>query len=360
MTGQLCYLKSPGELEFREYEVLAPPHGGILTRVVRANVCGSELHIWKGRHPTLKSCVMGHEMLGRVERLGTGVSTDFAGAPLHPGDRVVSTYFRGCRKCRACRRGAFNVCETGLSQWLKPPDEAPHFHGTWGTFYAIDPDQYVFRVPDSVPDPVASVANCALAQVYYGIEEAGLGAGETLAVQGAGGLGLCAIAVAKERGARVIVIDGVASRIEAARAFGADEIVDIRELPEASSRVRRVLDLTEGWGADVAIEVAGVPAAIQEGVEMVRPVGRYVTIGNIWPGLVTPFDPGVLTRRMVRIIPLMRYLPWKLYDALRFLERTIDRFPWGLLVDRDFAFAEAAEALRLSDERLLNRGSLVM
>jgi threonine dehydrogenase-like Zn-dependent dehydrogenase len=299
-------------------------------------------------------------MLGRVERLGAGVRTDFAGRPLHEGDRVVCTYFRGCRKCRACRRGAFNVCEFGLSQWVKPPDESPHFHGTWGTYYNIDPDQYVFRVPESIPDTVASVANCALAQVYYGIEVAGLLPGETLAVQGAGGLGLCAIAVAKERGARVICIDGVASRIDAARRFGADDIVDLRELQEAEARVRRVLDLTDGYGADAALEVTGVPSAIQEGVAMTRPTGRYVTIGNIWPGLMTPFDPGTLNRRMVTIYPLMRYLPWKLFDALQFLERTIDRFPWELLIDRDFPFERASEALELSERRLLNRGSLVM
>src|ERR1700760_1064052 len=118
-TGKLCFLKSPGEIEFHEYDVPEAPHGGVLARVVRANVCGSELHIWKGLHPTLKSCVMGHEMLGRVERLGAGVTTDFAGAPLREGDRVVCTYFRGCRKCRACRLGAFNVCENGLAHWLK-------------------------------------------------------------------------------------------------------------------------------------------------------------------------------------------------------------------------------------------------
>lgn len=358
--GRLVYLAAPQQIEFQEYDLPEPEPGGILARVIRANVCGSELHIWKGLHPTVKRCVMGHEMVGRVEALGAGVETDYAGEPLAPGTRIVAAYFLTCRKCRACRRGQFNLCENAYRFWMRSPREAPHFHGTFATHYCIHPDQYVYRVPDNVPDAVASFANCALSQVYYGLDLAGLALGETLVIQGAGGLGLAAIAVAKERGARVIAIDGVGYRLEAAEAFGADEIVDLREYPTPADRAAEVLRLTDDWGADVGIELTGVPAAFSEGISLVRPGGRYVSIGNISPGQLTPFDPGALNRRQVQIIPVIRYQPWYLRKVLQLLAATIDRYPWQMLVDTDFAFEDAGLALEQSERREVRRASIVM
>ena len=358
--GQLVYLSAPERIEYREYDLPEPEPGGLLARVIRANVCGSELHIWRGYHPTVKQCVMGHEMVGRVAALGAGVETDYAGEPLAVGDRIVACYFLTCRKCRACRRGQFNLCERAYQFWMQHPDVAPHFHGTFGTHYCIHPDQYVYRVPDAVPDAIASFANCALSQVYYGIDLANPGPDETIVVQGAGGLGLSAIAVAKERGVRVIAIDGVGYRLEAALAFGADDIVDMREYATPEARVAEVLRLTDGWGADVGLELTGVPAAFAEGIGMIRPGGRYVTIGNVSPGHLTPFDPGLLNRTMIQIIPVIRYQPWYLRKALQLLAATLGRYPWQELVDTDFAFDDVNNALLRSDRREVRRASIVM
>jgi threonine dehydrogenase-like Zn-dependent dehydrogenase len=358
--GQLVYLASPQQIEYREYDLPEPEPGGILVQIIRANVCGSELHIWRGHHPTVKQCVMGHEMVGRVYRLGEGVETDYAGEPLAVGDRIVACYFLTCRKCRACRRGQFNLCEHVYDFWMQHPDAAPHFHGTFGTHYCIHPNQYVYRVPDEVDSAVASFANCALAQVYYGLDLANLGTGETVVIQGAGGLGLSAVAVAKERGARVIAIDGVSYRLDAAKAFGADAIIDFREYETVQDRIGRVAELTEGWGADVGMELTGVPAAFSEGVSLVRPGGRYVSIGNVSPGYTTQFDPGLLNRRQVQIIPAIRYQPWYLHKVLRLLADTRDRYPWASLVDTDFAFTDVQNALLQSDNRSVRRASIVM
>jgi D-arabinose 1-dehydrogenase-like Zn-dependent alcohol dehydrogenase len=198
--GRLIYLSAPQQIEYLDFDLPEPEPGSILARVARANVCGSELHIWKGLHPTVKQCVMGHEMVGRVAALGAGVETDFASQPLRVGDRIAAVYYLTCHKCRACRLAQFNLCENAYRYWMQGPQSPPHFHGTFGTHYYIHPEQYVYRVPDEVSDQVASFANCALAQVYYGLDRAELRAGETLVIQGAGGLGLAAIAVAKERG----------------------------------------------------------------------------------------------------------------------------------------------------------------
>ena len=124
-------------------------------------------------------------------------------------------------------------------------------------------------------------------------------------------------------------------------------------------RAGRVAELTEGWGADVGMELTGVPAAFSEGIGLVRPGGRYVSIGNVSPGHLTEFDPGSLNRRQVQIIPAIRYQPWYLHKALRLLADTRDRYPWASLVDTDFAFTDVQNALLQSDNRSVRRASIV-
>src|SRR5207249_1589978 len=125
----------------------------------------------------------------------------------------------------------------------------------------------------SRPTPAAGV-NCAFTQVYAGLDLAGLRAGQTVVIQGAGGLGVYACAVAREMGAgSVIVIDGVDERLALARQFGADEIVDLREHRTPEARVKRVTALTDGWGGDVVMELVGNPSVVDEGLRMTAPEG---------------------------------------------------------------------------------------
>src|SRR5260370_15502728 len=165
--------------------------------------------------------VLGHEMMGRVLAVGPGVESDYAGAALRPGDRVVCPYFITCRRCPACQAGLFNLCTNCYRHWSLPADAPPHFHGAFRTHYYVHPDQYLYKVPDGVPDAAAASANCALSELLYGLDQAGVAAGEQGVVHGAGGLGLCALAVAKARAARTIVIDGVARRLGLAPPVGA-------------------------------------------------------------------------------------------------------------------------------------------
>ena len=252
------------------------------------------------------------------------------------------------------------MCENAYKFWTKNPAEAPHFHGTFGTHYYIHPDQYFYKVPDNVPDVSAASANCALSQVYFGIEEADLQYGQSIVIQGAGGLGLNAAAVAKEKGAKVIIIDAVKSRLEQAKKFGADYIVDMTVYDTVEKRRAFINELTGGYGADVGIELAGVPAAFSEGIELIRPGGKYVTIGNVSPGLYTNFDPGLLTRKSIRIIPVVRYNPWYLRKALEFLSDTVKKYPFHELLDAEFPIDKIQEALDLSAERKVTRASIVV
>jgi threonine dehydrogenase-like Zn-dependent dehydrogenase len=358
-SGSVASLESPRNVEIQSYDLPSPEPGAVLTEVVRANICGSELHIWSGNHPLIKDGVLGHEALCRVAELGSGVETDYNGTPIEEGDLVVPAYFITCGKCQYCGQGELGHCDNAYRGWSKPPDEWPHYNGTFATHYYIHPDQYFYGVPEGIEEGAAASANCALSQVLFGIDEVGIENNDTVIVQGVGGLGINAIAVARERGAEVIAIDGVDSRLKLAGEFGADHRIDFREHDTVDDRVDRVHELTDGLGGDVAIEVTGVPDAFSEGIELLRKGGRYLEMGNIVPGETTDFDPGKLTRKSINIVSTMRYDPWYLQEALEFLERHGDEYPFGRLLDSEFPLEDVDHALEESNERTVTRASLV-
>jgi threonine dehydrogenase-like Zn-dependent dehydrogenase len=359
-TGHLVYLNGPRDLEFREYEVPNPNPHAVVTEVVRSNVCGSELHVWKGDHP-LQDCVLGHEALCRISDLGEKVETDSAGTPVEEGDLVAPVYFQTCQSCDFCRRGEFYACDNDYEHTGKSPEIWPHFHAPWGTHYYIYPDNHFYKIPEELEANlnVAAAANCALSQVLFGIEEVGIKYNDTVVVQGAGGLGLNATVVANEYGAETIVIDGVDKRLDQAEAFGADHVIDFRELETVAARKERVDEITDGAGADVGIEVAGVPEAFVEGIELLRKGGRYLEMGNVRPGHEVDFDPGKLTRKSIDITTAVEYDPWVLYDALQFLAETVDDYPYERLIDAEYPLEDIDAALEASERRDLTRATLI-
>lgn len=359
-TGKVAVMVEPLQLNYQEYQIPTPNPGALIVKVTRTNVCGSELHIWRGHHPSIKRGVLGHEMIGTIHELGEGVTTDYAGNHVQVGDRVVSTYFLTCKKCSPCQEGIFHLCDNAYAFWTKQPEIEPHFHGTFATHYYIHENQYFYKVPDNVPDIAAASANCALSQVYFGIEEAELQHNQTLVIQGAGGLGLYAAAIAKEKGAKVIVIDSVKSRLEMAKKFGADDVIDMNEYPTTEVRERAIKELTNGKGADIGMELAGVPAAFSEGIHLIRPGGKYVTIGNVSVGQFVEFDPGLLTRKSIRIIPIVRYNPWYLRKSLEFLSSTIDKYSYEQLLDAEFTLDQIQLALDKSAAREVTRASIIV
>jgi threonine dehydrogenase-like Zn-dependent dehydrogenase len=359
MKGKIAVMKQPGQIEFQEYDIPAPKPGSIITKVLCSNVCGSELHIWCGHHPK-KSGGLGHETVGLVHQIGEGVLTDNAGAAIKVGDRIAATYFIACQRCPSCMSGKLNLCENAYSFWAKQPEEAPHFHTTFSTHYYIHPGQFFYKVPDNVPDKLAAGANCALSQVYYGIDLSEITTQDTLVVQGAGGLGIYAIALAKHKGVTVVVIDADKHRLELAKEFGADHIIDMRAHQTKDDRIQAVKALTNGRGADVCLEVAGVPEAFAEGLELVRSGGKFVTMGNVTPGKTIAIDPGYITRSQITIIPVMRYQPVYLYKALKFLSENIEKLPFHKILDTEYSLEEVELALSDSMSRKVTRASIVM
>lgn len=126
MKGRLVALVGPDQVEIHEYDLPELPPGAVLLKVRRANVCGSDLHIWHFLSVAMRDVAMGHEFVAEIAELGPGVTTDSAGQPVAVGDRVAAVYYHTCLKCPACGRGDFAMCHNSGRNMSLPPTTPPH------------------------------------------------------------------------------------------------------------------------------------------------------------------------------------------------------------------------------------------
>jgi putative phosphonate catabolism associated alcohol dehydrogenase len=364
-TGRIARFDEPGkpfDIETVTLPEVGP--GEILIKVTRANICGSDVHAWHGTFATRGlggqlPTVLGHEMVGAVEELGAGVTADSNGKPLELGTRVVFPYFFCCHTCRNCLAGRRNACLNLKMAMLGRADEPPYFVGGYADYFVLPAGAVVYTVPDAVSDDIAAGANCALSQVMYGLERVDQQLGEYVVVQGAGALGLYAVAVAKARGAaKVIAIDGVPERLELATAFGADAVIDITATTD-KDRAKIVRSLTDGQGADVVVEVVGHPSAIDEGLKLLGQFGRYVEIGNINIGRTFEFDPSRFVFANKTMVGVSLYDPSVLSRALAFLEEYQHRLPFDRLAAARYSLDDINEAFAAAEDKRDVRASIV-
>ena len=348
MKGRVVVVREYGKpFEIQEYEVPEPEDGAVVLRMTQAGICGSDLHTWRADQsqeylpipPTGR--VMGHEGTGQVEVLGKGVTTDTLGTPIEEGDRIVYSAVFPCYRCHLCLRGDTNWC---VNRAYPVNGVYPYFTGTYADFLYLPPRHPFFRVPDELPDEILGPVNCAMGTVTTGLQRAQLSDGQYVVIQGAGGLGVHAIAMAKDMGAdRVIVLDRLENRLQLAEEFGADHTINIEEFNTPETRVRRVWELTEGRGADVVVELVGRAELLAEGIDMLSNGGTFIEIGDIVRGREVSIDPSKLLSGK-NILGSRMYRPSLLPTLLSFLVRNQDKLPFDKLVSHKFPLAEVNEA----------------
>ena len=351
--GKVAVFFGPGKpFQIRELPLPEVEPDAVLIRVALANVCGSDLHFWRGDAPLRlpdDGWIYGHEMTGRVAKLGARVKTDSLGRPLREGDRVAYAYFYPCGRCHACLGGEPAACLFKVGRPLGP-SEFPHFHGAFAEYYYLRPGGAIFTVPDALSDDLVAPVNCALSQVIFGLHKGGLRFGDTIVIQGAGGLGVQAAAVAKDMGASVvIVVDQIAGRLELAKAFGADHTLNVKEVADRKERVSLVRKWTGGAGADLACDFVGFPQVIPEGIEMLRQGGTYVEIGTISRGVKVELEPAALVWGAKKIVGVIMYDPWVIPRALDFLARNRARWPFDRLISHKYPLEKIDQAFAESE-----------
>jgi threonine dehydrogenase-like Zn-dependent dehydrogenase len=356
MRGKAAVYTKPYTFEMTELPVPEVERGGVLVKVTSAGICGSDLHYWRGDiAPSFWAggakggVVLGHETTGVVAAMGKDVARDSVGKPLKEGDRVAYAYFFPCLRCYNCLRGELNTCPN-RTRFRRTVEAYPYCSGGFAEYFYLPPGHFVFKVPDELPDELATPANCAVTQVIFGLRRAGVSMGDHVVVQGAGGLGINAVAAAKEMGAeKVIAIDGQPNRLRLAEQCGADAVIDIREFNTVETRAARVRELTQGRGADVVLELVGFPDAFVEGFRLIRPGGTIVEVGCMWPNSTTQMDISKFVWSNARVIGIAHYDPYTLPVALDFLVRTKDKYPLGKIMSHSFPLEKIGEAFQQSE-----------
>lgn len=332
--------------EYRLPDSLEP--GEMLVRVELAGVCGTDVHLHKGELNIALPVILGHETVGRIAALGCDDTCDWLGKPLHVGDRVSWTVGRTCGRCRYCRvyrlpsrclhRKAYGV--------TTPCDTPPHLLGGYAQYHFLHRDTAVFRLADDLPSEAVVGAGCALVTAVHGFEKLAMRWGESVVIQGAGPVGLAALALARESGGRpIIVIGGPTDRLERCRRFGADLTIDIGAVADVAERRKIVLRETEGLGADVVIECVGLPQAVVEGWELCRDGARYLVLGHYGDAGSTPLNPHLITRKELTILGAWGSEPQHWTAALELLRTRQDRYPFAELITHRFDLSRTNEAL---------------
>jgi threonine dehydrogenase-like Zn-dependent dehydrogenase len=344
-----------GPIEPAEYPLTTPAPGTVALKLRMAGICGSDLHIFTGELPLFYPFAIGHEMVGEIAELGDGVTTDATGQPLAVSDRVVTPYVWMCGQCHACSRGRSYECQNLMAGEYRMHDDAPHFIAAHGDYYYTNRRQPLYRVPEELSDEEVAPLNCALAQVLFALRDVRLG--DTVVIQGAGGLGINAAAVARTAGAaEVIVIDMLSGRLDVASDFGATRCIDAsgESAEQISEQIRA---RTDGIGADWVLEVVGVPGVISDGVGFLNNGGTLLEVGNVGIGRTFELDPSALVYGNKSVRGVMMYDSVTLAIGLKFLQCT--NFPFGRFMPKPFHLAEVNAAFESASSGTVPRGALV-
>jgi threonine dehydrogenase-like Zn-dependent dehydrogenase len=310
-------------LEIMDYpDPTALAAGEVLVRVEMAGICGTDAHLWLGQLPIPLPVILGHESAGVVELLGTPGMPDWRGAPLSIGDRVTWASSLNCGECYYCRlKGQPTRCLSRKAYGISyDASLEPHLRGGYAQKILLRAGSSVFKLPEGLSYEAVVGAGCALTTAIHGLERAPVAWGDTVVIQGAGPVGLAALAVARESGAeKLVVVGGPEHRLEIARAFGAHATVSLAEFPDAGARRDAVLRETGPHGADVVIECVGHPEAVNEGLAFCRDGAQFLVLGQYANAGEILFNPHTVTRKQLRMVGSWGFEPRHVDRALRML-----------------------------------------
>jgi len=329
--------QGPGQIRVESVaDPLISEPGDALVRVTMSAICGSDLHLYRGRMTGVEpGIVIGHEYVGVVEQVADGVRD------LRPGDRVVGSFHTACGHCWFCRRGLFSQCQHGaLFGFGRRFGDLP---GTQAESVRVPhADFTLHKVSADIGDERAIFIGDILATAYFAVQRAEIRAGDTVGVIGCGPVGLLAVMCAQASGAsRVIAVDVLDSRLAVARRLGAVTVNGRDQDP-----VRAIRDLTDRRGADAMIEAVGSAETLRLACQAVRGFG-IVSAAGVYVEEAIPFPAGRAFARDLTVRLGMANVPAQ-FDAVTELIRH-GRIDPAILVSHTLSLDEAADGYRLFD-----------
>jgi alcohol dehydrogenase len=268
--------------QVREVPKPRPGIGEAVIRITLTTICGTDLHIVRGEYPIVTGLVIGHEPVGVIEELGSGVTG------YQMGDRVLVGAITPCGQCRACLSGQLSQCGHGegyeaLGGWRF----GNTINGAQAEYLLVPNAQAnLARIPDDVRDEQVVLLADIASTGFSGAESGGIRIGDSVVVFAQGPIGLCATAGAKLMGASLIIgVDSDENRLSMAKQMGADVALNFQE-QDVVAEVKRLT----GGGADVAIEALGTQETFENSLKCLRPGGTLSSLGVYSGKLQLPYD----------------------------------------------------------------------
>jgi L-iditol 2-dehydrogenase len=332
-----------------------------------SGICGTDKHTFQGYTTQYGGrqlefpIIQGHENVGTVAAIGgDGNYSDFEGIPLSVGDRVVVGANVCCGECYYCRHDfPYYCCEnmTDYGNNLSAKDP-PHLFGGWSQYMYIVPGSFLVKVPDELPSEIAVLTE--IFAVSVGLDRAkqmsafpneSFRFDDTVVVLGVGPLGMCFLMKARMLGAgTIIAVDLSDYRLNFAKRLGADHLMNVGKHSK-QERLQIVKDLTNGRGADMVIECAGVPQAVPEALEMLRIGGLLVEAGNFSDLGEVSFSPHRhLCAKNARILGVGGEEPAAYGPGMRQMARYMKKYPLQEFVTHRFGLRDVEAAMQKSIE----------
>ncbi|MFB6134305.1 MAG: zinc-binding dehydrogenase [Halanaeroarchaeum sp.] len=347
-------MEEPGELAVRELDVPTLESRDVLVEVELSGICGSDVHMYDGGMDLDFPVLPGHEFSGYIEDVGDDVETDARGTPIEPGDKVTVVPGIVCGECWYCNNVPTRptTCKNRDVYGFLGIDYRQGIHGGFSEYMIADGRASVYKLPDdldvelgALAEPL-SVATRAFERAYSpGIPDAreGIGVGKSIAVQGAGPVGLLTMSAAEAAGAgQIIAVDAIDERLSLAEDFGATHTVDITEYDGDDDLIDAVQSITPGnVGPDAVIEAAGIPDAFRQGIELPRDGGTLVEVGHYAYSGETEVNPTRVVQKDLDIRGSLAYPPNQFETSISLLEQLQDDIPFDVLFNHRVGFDDA-------------------
>ena len=332
----------------REFEVQPLAAGEVLVKITAAGVCGSDVHMWRGKDPrTPLPMILGHEGVGEIADTG-GEKLDLLGRPLRPGDKVMWERGVMCGKCTYCVvRKEPSLCPVrktyGISFSCADP---PHLRGCYAEVLHVQAGAHFIRIDDPIEPATLVAATCSGATAAHAVQVSRVRPGDVVLVVGPGPVGLFSLAFALKAGASRVYVSGTpadAARLEMATAFGAAGTLCVGETT-AEERAEFLKDVTGGFGPNVVIDCTGSVRALAENIALVAPGGTYSIPGIAEPRESFPIDLFAhIARKNVALQGVWVSDTDHLWQAIQLV--LARDFPFERLVTHTFPLADAMQGL---------------
>jgi len=301
-TYPMAVVSAPGKVEFQEKRLPELSPKEVLIGVKASSICGSDLHIFKGKHPSAPLPVaIGHELSGEVLRIGNGVSR------LREGDRVVVEPVITCGQCYFCQKGEYNLCTHISFQYRKGQGAfAPYF---------IASEDWVHQLPEGISYEEGALIE-PLSVSLHAFKKGNLQQGHTVAIFGAGAIGLIILLLVKlSEAGEVFIVDVQDYRLKKAKVFGASYILNNSK----EEAVPKILEKTSQLGVERAFEAVGLESTLVQSLKVLKKGGSSIVVG-IFEDQEVKIPVNLFIQKEISLMGSQGYC-WDFQSALKLLEK---------------------------------------